>query len=75
MAKILAVVLMLLGGLLAFRGFTIWNSCGYDCAVFVAWSGLTATSAMLVGLLVFGSSAVALLVMLVGRLRSNGHQP
>ena len=75
MAKILAVVLIVLGGLLAFRGFTVWNSCGYDCAAFAAWFGFTATSAMLVGFLVFGASALALLAMLVGRLRNNEHQP
>ena len=74
MAKFSAVVVLALGGLLAYRGFTVWNSCGYDCAVAVGWSGFTATAAMLLGLLLLGASALTLLAMLVGRLRTNEHQ-
>jgi hypothetical protein len=74
MAKILAMVVLILGGLLAYRGFAIWNTCGYDCAVAAGWSGFTATAAMLLGLLLLGASALTLLAILVGHLRANGHQ-
>jgi hypothetical protein len=74
MTKIFAVVVLVLGGLLAYRGFTVWNSCGYDCAIAAGWSGFTATAAMLLGFLLLGASALALLAMLVGYRRTGGHQ-
>jgi len=60
--------------LLVYRGVTVWNTCGYDCAVVAGWSGFTATAAMLLGLLLVGASVLALLVTLVGHLRINRHQ-
>jgi hypothetical protein len=74
MARLLAVAFLVLGVLLAYRGFTVWNDCGYDCAVAAGWPGFTATAAMLLGLLLLGASALALLVMLVGYLRAGGPQ-
>ena len=74
MAKILAAVALVLGGLLAYRGFAVWIDCGYDCAVVAKWSGFTATAAILLGLLLLGASALALLAILVRHRRTSGHQ-
>jgi hypothetical protein len=74
MAKILAAAGLVLGGLAAYRGFSVWNACGYDCAVVAGWAGFTATAAMLLGIFLFGLGATALLNMLVGRGQVNGPQ-
>ena len=73
MAKIIAMVVLVLGGLLAYRGVTVWNTCGYDCAAVASWPGFTATSAMLLGILLLAASALTLLAVLAGHLRTNGH--
>ena len=72
MAKIPATVVLVLGALLAYRGFAVWNTCGYDCAVATAWPGFTATAALLLGLVLLGASVLTVLAMLVGRLSGKG---
>jgi hypothetical protein len=33
MTKYIAIVLILGGGALTFRGCSVWSSCGYDCSI------------------------------------------
>jgi hypothetical protein len=74
MAKIFAVVALLLGGLLAYQGVAVWNTCGYDCAAVAGWASFTATASTLLGLLLLSIGALVLLAVFVGNLRTNRHQ-
>ena len=64
MLKVLAAALLLIGSWLAFRGFSTWNQCGYDCQISSQWPILSATGAMILGLilLLFGVAALATLL-------------
>ena len=62
-----SIFTLLLGATLSARGFYVWNTCGYDCGVFSIGSGLSATVAMLVGVLLFAISAISLLALVVSR--------
>jgi hypothetical protein len=72
MMKVLAAISILIGGLLAYRGFSVWNHCGYDCRIGLGWIGLDATAAMLFGIIVFGFGVVALTAMFLGDRQGNG---
>lgn len=65
MARVLtATVLFLAGLLLAYRGVAAWLGCGYDCAALPTWPGLTATAAVLLGLLLLGVGLLAFISIL-----------
>ena len=69
--KALAVIAILIGSYLAYRGFYVWNHCGYDCRVGSGWISLGATGAMLFGITVFALGVVALAAMFLGDRQGN----
>ena len=59
MARYIAIALLLAGTSLGLRGFYVWTGCGYDCPALLTQS-LTATGAMLFGVLAAASGIVVL---------------
>jgi uncharacterized membrane protein len=61
------IALLVFGVSLAFRGFYVWNTCGYDCGIFTVSRGIAAIVAMPVGLLVSLSAAISLAAIVMSR--------
>ncbi len=70
MAKFVAAILLILGGLLAGRPSVVWNDCGYDCGIFAVSTGLTATASMLLGFILLGAGILVVLGIAVSHLRA-----
>lgn len=66
MARYVAVALTLAGIALGLRGFYVWTGCGYDCPVLSSPS-LTATGAILFGIMVAAGGIVVLVASILGR--------
>ena len=64
MLKVFGALFLLMGGWLAYQGFFTWNHCGYDCKVGLSWLSLSATTAMVLGIisLLIGISVLATLL-------------
>lgn len=75
MAKFVAAILLVLGGLLASRAFVVWNDCGYDCGIFTTSTGLTATASLLLGLILLGVGILVVLGIAVSHLKRGRHKP